>query len=89
MNRKPSTSAVTTMGTFTRNTEPHQKCSSSTPPSIGPDAMPIADTPAHTPIAFARSRGSWNTLVMIESVAGMMNAAPTPMSARVPISIAG
>ena len=51
--------------------------------------MPIADTPAHTPIAFARSRGSWNTLVMIESVAGMMNAAPTPMSARVPISIAG
>ncbi len=51
--------------------------------------MPMADTPAHTPIALARSRGSWNTLVMIESVAGMMNAAPTPMSARVPMSISG
>ena len=37
-------------------------------------AMPMADTPAHTPIALARSRGSWNTLVRIESVAGMMNA---------------
>ena len=49
-------------------------------------AMPIADTPAHTPIALARSRGSWNTLVRIDSVAGMIADAPMPISARVPMS---
>ena len=32
-----ATSAMTTTGTFTRNTEPHQKCCSSTPPAIGSD----------------------------------------------------
>ena len=68
------------------NTDPHQKCSSSTPPVIGPRPIPSAETPAQTPIAFARSVGFVNTLVMIESVAGMMNAPPTPMSPRVKMS---
>ena len=67
-------------------TEPHQKCSSSKPPVIGPRPMPSADTPAQTPIALPRSAGSVNTLVMIDSVAGMMNAPPMPISARVAIS---
>src|SRR3954463_540324 len=84
--RYPATSASTTTGTFTRNTEPHQKCCSSTPPAIGPTAMPMADTPAQTPIALARSRGSWNTLVSTDRVAGMIADAPMPMSARVPMS---
>ena len=53
---------------------------------IGPMPMPSADTPAHTPIALPRSLGSVNTFVMIDSVAGMMNAPPMPISARVPIS---
>ena len=48
--------------------------------------MPMADTPAHTPIALARSRGSWNTLVRTDSVAGMIADAPMPISARVPMS---
>ena len=47
--------------------------------------MPIAAMPAQIPIAFPRSsRGK--TFVMIESVAGMMSAAPTPIAARIAIS---
>jgi hypothetical protein len=53
---------------------------------MGPTAMPIADTPAHTPMALARSRGLWNTLVRIDKVAGMIADAPMPISARVPMS---
>ena len=45
----------------------------------GPDADGLA------PLA----PGSVNTLVMIDRVAGMMNAPPMPMSARVTISIVG
>ena len=64
-----------TIGTFTMKIEPHQKCSRRMPPVIGPMPIPSADTPAHTPIALPRSRGLVNTFVMIDSVAGMMNAA--------------
>ena len=46
-------------------------------------------TPAHTPIARARSAGSRNVLVRIDSVVGKMNAPPTPMSARAAISMPG
>ena len=35
-----ATSSSTITGTASRNTEPHQKCSSSTPPTTGPSAMP-------------------------------------------------
>src|SRR5581483_2843169 len=80
---QPATSPMITIGTFTRNTEPHQKCASRKPPVIGPRPMPSADTPAQIPMAFARSRGSVNTLVSTDSVDGMMNAPPIPMSARV------
>ncbi len=54
---------------------------------MGPMPTPSADTPAQMPMALARSRGFVNTLVMIERVAGMMNAAPMPMSERVKISV--
>ena len=84
--KKPSTRPTITIGTFTMKIEPHQKCSSRKPPVIGPSPMPSADTPAHTPIALPRSVGSVNTFVMIDSVAGMMNAPPMPISARVAIS---
>ena len=67
--------------------DPHQKCSSSTPPLIGPSPSPRADTPAQMPIALPRSAGSVKTLVMIDNVDGMMNAPPMPMSARVPMSM--
>jgi hypothetical protein len=51
-----STPAMTN-GTFTRNTEPHQKYLSSAPPAIGPIAMAMPEAPAHMPIAFGRSLG--------------------------------
>ena len=50
--------------------------------------MPRPETPAQMPIAFARSPAG-KTAVMIDSVEGMMNAPPTPMRARVAISISG
>ena len=74
------------IGRLTRNTEPHQKCSSSRPDAIGPIAAPAPEMPAQMAIALARSRAG-NTLVRIDSVDGMTNAAPTPMIARAAISI--
>jgi hypothetical protein len=55
------------------------------PPTTGPMASADADTPAHVPIALPRSSGG-KALVMIESVAGIMNAAPMPWTARQPTS---
>ena len=47
----------------------------------GPIASARAETPAQVPIAFPRSAGG-NALVMIESVPGIISAAPTPCTAR-------
>ncbi len=82
---KTATTPAMTIGTLIRKTEPHQKCSSRKPPKTGPIATARPTEPAHTPIALARSRGS-NTFEMIDSVAGMIAAAPTPISARAAIS---
>ncbi len=43
--------------------------------------MPIAEIEPHAAIALGRSSAS-NTAAMIESVAGITNAAPRPMNAR-------
>ena len=51
-------------------------------------AMPRPETPAQMPIAFPRSCAG-NVAVRIESVDGMMNAPPTPISARMAISSSG
>ena len=42
--------------------------------------MPMPETPAQMPIAFPRSCAG-NVAVRIESVDGMINAPPTPISA--------
>ena len=42
--------------------------------------------PAQTPMARARSAGSRNTSLMIESDGGIVSAAPAPMTARHAIS---
>ena len=84
----PRTMAMAQIGTFTRNTEPHEKCSSSKPPPKGPMTMPSPDTPAQMPIALARSRPT-NVFVRIDNVVGKMSAPPMPMSPRAAISIAG
>ena len=84
--RRPPVKARATIGMFTMNTDPHQKCSSSQPPLRGPMAMPMAEKPAQTAMARARSAGTVNTLLMMERVAGMISAPPMPMTARVAMS---
>ena len=74
-------------GTLIRKTEPHQKWESNHPPAIGPMAIPRPVVPDQIPMARACSEGSRNTSVMIDSVAGMMQAAPTPMIARAEINV--
>ena len=77
----PRSSATIATGTLIRKTELHEKTSRSNPPARGPRPMPMAAVPAHTPMARPRSsRGK--TLVMIDSVAGMISAAPRPMRTR-------
>jgi hypothetical protein len=48
-----------------------------TPPSSGPIASAIAETPAQMPIAVPRSATA-KVAEMIESVAGIIRAAPMP-----------
>ena len=76
------------MGTLIRKTEPNQKCSSSKPLISGPTAAPAPAKPAQMAMALDRSWGG-NTLVMIERVAGMIIAAPTPMTERVAMRCQG
>ena len=58
----------------------------SSPPTSGPIASAIAETPAQIPIAVPRCRGG-KVAVMIESDAGFMSAAPTPWAMRAAISM--
>ena len=55
------------------------------PPTSGPIASAIAETPAQIPIAIPRWRAG-NVAVMIESVAGFIIAAPTACTVRAAIS---
>ena len=50
-------------------------------------AIPNPATAAHTPMAWARSFASVNTLVRIDSVAGMIAAPPMPMTPRAVMSM--
>ena len=84
--RRPATTAIAISGTLTMKIEPHQKWSSRKPPTTGPSATPRPAVAAQMPIAIARSRVSVKTLIRSESVAGMMNAAPAPMTARATMS---
>ena len=74
-------------GTLMRNTEPHQKWASSRPPTIGPSASPAPLVPDQNPSARWRSPASANMFVMIDSVEGMISAAPIPIPARAAISM--
>ena len=55
-----------------------------TPPTSGPMASAIAETPTQMPIAIPRCRGG-KVAVMIERVAGFISAAPTPWTIRAAI----
>ena len=82
MNSTPPMMATAATGTLTMNTEPHEKCSSSQPPEIGPAATPTPTIAAHSPIAFARFTGSVKMLVISDRVVGKITAAPMPIAAR-------
>ena len=81
-------SAAITIGTLTRNTAVQSNCSIRKPPAAGPTPTPMPATAAQMPIAFGRSSAG-KTLVRIDSVVGMISAPPTPIRARVAISISG
>src|SRR5437773_11321966 len=53
--RFAATSAATTIGTLTRNTDPQEKLFRSRPPVTGPATIPMPQTEDQIPIAFARS----------------------------------
>ena len=74
------TAAMT--GTLMRKTLPHQKCSSRTPPTRGPRAVPPELPADQIAMAVVRWRASGKTLRMRESVEGMIVAPPTPSRAR-------
>ncbi len=80
-----SRSAIT--GTLIRNAAPHQKNSSTSPPSSGPIAAPTEKLVIHTAIALVRWSGSRNMFRIKDSVDGAIVAPAIPSSARVPISI--
>jgi hypothetical protein len=83
------TTSSTITGTARRNTDPHQKCSSSQPPTIGPRADPIAKPDAHRPMATRRRAGSGKVVRISERVEGIKVAPATPSIARAAISTAG
>ena len=52
-----TTKATMPIGTLRKNTDSQPRCSTMQPPRVGPSASARPDTPAHSPIAFARSCG--------------------------------
>src|SRR3954469_6324347 len=78
---QPPTNATAMTGRYTRNADPNQKCPSTQPVMTGPIDPATPVVVAQMAIALARSCGG-NTLTRIDRVAGMMNAAPSPIAAR-------
>ena len=71
-------------GTLMKKIQLQSKCSVSRPPTSGPIARALAETPTQMPIAIPRCRGG-NVAVMIERVAGFISAEPTPWTIRAPM----
>ena len=87
ISRATATRASTTTGTLIRKTEPHQKLSSSHPPSSGPTGKAMKVAPITT--AMARGRSSSVNMTGITAIdIGKMAAAPRPSTARAAISSA-
>jgi hypothetical protein len=86
-NTGPSTSSSSITGTAIRKTEPHQKYSSSAPPTSGPIAAPAEKLVIQMPTATVRWAGSRNMFRISDSVEGASVAAATPRSARATMSI--
>src|SRR6266496_3604351 len=83
----PSRSSSAIAGRLSRNAEPHQKWSSSKPPTIGPTVTPPVIAPVHTAIAVLRWPASRNMFRISASVEGINVAPARPNTARAPISM--
>ena len=86
---RPATSASTITGTLIRKTEPHQKRSSSAPPTSGPSAAPAVAPADQIAMARARCARSANIDRTMESVDGINVAPARPSRARAAISTSG
>src|SRR5215472_2484584 len=84
-----SAAAAAATGPMAKKMLAQLKCSSSQPPTIGPSAMAIPALAPHRPMARARSARPVKTLVISESVAGKIMAAPSPITARAAMSWSG
>ena len=84
-----SAAAAAATGPMAKKMLAQLKCSSSQPPTIGPSAMATPALAPHRPMARARSARPVKTLVISESVAGKIMAAPSPITALAPMSWAG
>ena len=73
-------------GTLTKKIHSQPRYFVSTPPASTPTAAPEPPIAPQMPSALLRSGPSSNVVMMIESAAGEMIAAPRPCSARAPIS---
>ena len=78
-------SAIAQIGTLTKNTDPHQKCSSRKPPAIGPRRRRRRRQRTRCR-SLGALRASVNTFVRIASVAGKIRAAPMPIDGCAAIS---
>ena len=76
-----------TIGTLTKKIDPHQNLESSSPPAMGPMAIPSPMVPPQTPMARPRSAGSRKMSLMIASDVGIVDAAPAPVRHRNPMSV--
>ena len=79
------TSAITASGSVTRNTEPHQKCSSSAPATNGPSEAMAPPIPDQSAIDFVRDAPDHNA-VMSASVVGNAIPADRPPMRRATMS---
>jgi hypothetical protein len=70
------------MGTATRRMAPHQYCSTSQPPKIGPSAAPPEKPAAQMAMASRRRLGSGKMLRIRERVDGISIAPKSPRAAR-------
>ena len=78
--------AATPTGTLTKKIHSQERKSTRMPPNRTPNAAPTPPTAPQAPSAMLRSRPSLNVQTRIESAAGVIVAAPSPWSARKPIS---
>ena len=83
---RQNANTATPTGRFTMKIQCQSSRSVRTPPSSTPTVPPPAATKPNTPIAFARSPGSVNIVMISESDTAETIAPPRPCTARAPIS---